>query len=171
MSIRRNRAPIVAVCGGSEATPAYLEVAEAAGEAIAREGWLLICGGLSAVMEAASRGAKRAGGTTIGLLPGTDVTAANDFIDIPIATGIGYMRNAAITTTADAIVAIDGKEGTLSEMCYALVYHKPVIVIDLDEGPVDMGGIRVDKAASPGLVVVRDVASAIARIKAALRLG
>ncbi|MBN2152740.1 MAG: TIGR00725 family protein [Candidatus Lokiarchaeota archaeon] len=171
MSVKRGRTPIIAVCGGSSAPPEYEAVAEAVGELVAAEGWWLICGGLQSVMEASCRGARKRNGFTIGILPDGDVTTANQFVELPIATGVGYNRNSIIVGTADAIISIDGAEGTLSEMCYALVFKKPVIVIALENGSVDYGGIRVDKQHSPGLVVVRNAAAAIAAVKARLGLG
>nr|MDO8113724.1 TIGR00725 family protein [Candidatus Sigynarchaeota archaeon] len=170
MSLKRGKTPIIAVCGGSSAPPEYEAVAEKVGELIAAEGWYLICGGLESVMTAACKGARKNNGITIGILPETDVATANPFVEIPIATGVGYGRNAVIVYTADAIIAIDGKEGTLSEMCYALVFKKPVIVLAIEDTPVDMGGIRVDKQHSPGLVVVKDPAGAIRAVKTALNL-
>ncbi|MEX2717560.1 MAG: hypothetical protein Q6370_014770, partial [Candidatus Sigynarchaeota archaeon] len=88
-----------------------------------------------------------------------------------IATGMGYARNSIIVATADAIISIDGAEGTLSEMCYALVFKKPVIVIALEDKPVDYGGIRVDKHHSPGVIVVKDAVAAIQAVKTQLGLG
>jgi uncharacterized protein (TIGR00725 family) len=170
MSLKRGKTPIIAVCGGSSAPPEYEVVAEAVGELIAAEGWWLICGGLESVMASACKGARKRNGFTIGILPDGDVTTANQFVELPIATGIGYSRNSIIVATADAIISIDGAEGTLSEMCYALVFKKPVIVIALEEKPVDYGGIRVDKHHSPGLTVVRDAAAAIQAVKNQLGL-
>ncbi len=170
MSLKRGKTPIIAVCGGSSAPPEYEAVAEAVGELVAVEGWWLICGGLQSVMEAACKGARKRNGFTIGILPDGDVATANPFVELPIATGIGYNRNSIIVSTADAIISIDGAEGTLSEMCYALVFKKPVIVIALEDEPVDYGGIRVDKHHSPGLTVVKDAAAAIQTVKQQLGL-
>ena len=168
MSMKRGKTPIIAVVGGSNAPPAYEALAEAVGELIAAEGWWLISGGLQSVMASACKGARKKNGFTIGILPDGDVTTANPYVELPIATGIGYNRNSVIVATADAIISIDGAEGTLSEMCYALVFKKPVIVIALEDTPVDYGGIRVDKHHSPGLIVVRDAAAAILAVKVQL---
>ncbi len=170
MSLKRGKTPIIAVCGGSSAPPEYEAVAETTGELIAAEGWWLICGGLQSVMTAACKGARKKGGFTIGILPDGDVTTANPFVELPIATGVGYARNSIIVSTADAIISIDGAEGTLSEMCYALVFKKPVIVIALEDKLVDYGGIRVDKQHSPGVTVVKDATAAIQAVKAQLGL-
>ena len=86
-----------------------------------------MCGGLTGVMEAVCRGAKEAGGTTIGILPGGDPKAANPWVDIPICTGIGYARNVTVVLTGRAVVAVDGAYGTLSEIGHALGVDIPVI--------------------------------------------
>jgi uncharacterized protein (TIGR00725 family) len=88
---------------------------------------VLICGGLGGVMEAACRGARQAGGTTVGILPGTDRSAANPYVDIAIATGLGEARNAIVARSADALIAIGGAYGTLSEIAFALKAGKRVV--------------------------------------------
>jgi uncharacterized protein (TIGR00725 family) len=102
-------------------------MAEEVGQRIAEKGGILICGGLGGVMEAAAMGAKQAGGQTIGILPDDKTDSANPYIDFPIATGIGYARNVIIVKTADAVIALDGSYGTLSEVAYSLVFEKQVI--------------------------------------------
>ncbi len=102
-------------------------MAEEVGQRIAEKGGILICGGLGGVMEAAAMGAKQAGGQTIGILPDDKTDSANPYIDFPIATGIGYARNVIIVKTADALIAIAGSYGTLSEVAYSLVFEKQVI--------------------------------------------
>ena len=104
-----------------------MELAEAVGREIARRGAVLICGGLSGVMEAACRGASREGGLTIGVLPGSDARTANQYVQIPIVTGVGYARNMIVAKSAAAVIAIDGSYGTLSEIAYALQSGIPVI--------------------------------------------
>jgi uncharacterized protein (TIGR00725 family) len=122
---------IIAVIGGRrEASAAALAQAEAVGRAIAGRGAVLICGGLEGVMEAACRGARDAGGQTIGVLPGRDASEANPYVDLPIVTGMGYARNIIVVLSADAVVAIDGSYGTLSEIAYALNFGKPVVGLD-----------------------------------------
>ena len=91
---------------------------------------MLVCGGRDGVMEAACEGAREAGGTTVGLLPGNSRAEANRFVDIAIPTGMGEMRNALIVRTADALVAIGGKWGTLSEVALALQAGKPVFAVE-----------------------------------------
>jgi len=117
----------VAVVGAGEATAAECAAAEEVGRRIAQAGAVLVCGGLGGVMEAACRGARSAGGTTIGILPGTDRLDANDHVDVAVPTGIGEARNAVVVGTADAVVAVGGEFGTLSEIALALKAGTPVI--------------------------------------------
>jgi uncharacterized protein (TIGR00725 family) len=117
----------IAVIGGSDASPQVIELAEEVGCEIARQGAVLVCGGLGGVMEAACRGASREGGLTIGILPGENRQAANPYVRIPIVTGIGYARNVAVVKSAQAVIAIDGSYGTLSELGHALQSGIPVI--------------------------------------------
>ncbi|MFH1805914.1 MAG: TIGR00725 family protein [Pseudomonadota bacterium] len=116
----------VAVIGPREADAQETATAENIGTALAKLGLALICGGKSGVMEAAARGAYNAGGLTIGLLPDEDWHAANPFISLPLATGIGRARNALIAQSAQALIAVGGKYGTLSEIAYGLQFGKPV---------------------------------------------
>jgi uncharacterized protein (TIGR00725 family) len=117
----------IGVIGGSECAAEVAQVAEQVGAGIARRGGVLVCGGLTGVMEAACRGAKQAGGVTIGILPGHKREEANEHVDIAIATGLGEARNLAIIRTADGLIAIDGSHGTLSEIGFALRMGKRVI--------------------------------------------
>jgi uncharacterized protein (TIGR00725 family) len=117
----------VAVIGGSRPGRAALELAFEVGGLLAASGAVLICGGLGGVMEAAARGAREGGGLTVGILPGANPSEANPSIDIPIATGLGYSRNSLVVMNADAVIAVDGEYGTLSEIAYGLIYGKRVI--------------------------------------------
>ena len=117
----------IAVIGGSDCPPQILKLAEEVGREIARRGAVLVCGGLGGVMEAACRGASEEGGMTIGILPGDNRSAANPYVQIPIVTGIGYARNVAVVKSAQAVIAIDGSYGTLSEIGHALQSGLPVI--------------------------------------------
>lgn len=121
------RQPIVAVCGAGLCDAHTAALAEEVGRRIAESRALLVCGGLGGVMESACRGATAAGGLTIGILPGTDRTAANPFVLIPIATGIGHARNVLIVQTADVVIAISGEYGTLSEIALARKCGRRVI--------------------------------------------
>jgi uncharacterized protein (TIGR00725 family) len=120
---------LIAVLGGSDATPEAFGIAEDAGREIARRGAVLICGGLGGVMESACRGARAAGGTTVGVLPGAAAAEANPYVDIPIVTSMGQARNAIIVQSADAFIAIGGGYGTLSEIAFALRLGKPLVGI------------------------------------------
>ena len=123
----KNKYIFIAVIGGSDASDQAIEMAEEAGREIARQEAVLVCGGLGGVMEAACMGASLEGGLTIGILPGGDRRAANPYVKIPIVTGIGYARNVAVVKSAQAVIAIDGSYGTLSEIAHALQSGIPVI--------------------------------------------
>jgi len=123
-------AKIIGVIGGSSCNEKIAEIAYQVGRGIAERGGILICGGMGGVMEAACKGAREAGGLTIGILPGNSIESANPYVDIPIATGFGEARNVIITRTAQALIAIDGKYGTLSEIAFAIIFRKPVIGIN-----------------------------------------
>jgi len=109
-------------CGGDLA-----RLAEEVGRLLAEEGAILVCGGLGGVMEASCRGAKAAGGLTVGILPGQRRNEANDFVDIPLPTGLGVARNALVVGAADAAIAVGGGYGTLSEIGFALRLGVPVV--------------------------------------------
>ena len=120
----------VAVVGGSEAGAEVVAVAEELGRELARRGAVVVCGGLGGVMEAVCRGARAEGGRTVGILPGDDRRAANPYVDVAVATGLGEARNVLVVRTADAVIAVDGEFGTLSEIALALRLGKPVVGID-----------------------------------------
>lgn len=117
----------ISVIGGASATPEFLKLAEEVGREIARRGAALVCGGLEGVMEAACKGAAEAGGLTIGILPGTRREDCNQYVKLPIVTSIGYARNVIVAKSGQAVIAIDGSYGTLSEIAYALQAGIPVI--------------------------------------------
>jgi uncharacterized protein (TIGR00725 family) len=112
------------ICGGD-----LMALAEEVGRLIAQAGAALICGGLGGVMEGAARGAAGQGGLTIGFLPGTDPRHANPFITFPLATGLGEGRNLLVARTADAVIAIGGEWGTLSEVAFARKVGVPVVLL------------------------------------------
>lgn len=126
MKIGRNTIKI-SVIGGSQCNIEAFNHAYEVGKAIAEHNAILVCGGLTGVMEAACKGAKDAGGTTIGILPGDNENSANKYVDIKIPTGMGYARNIIVVKTGHAIIAIDGSFGTLSEIAYALSFNIPII--------------------------------------------
>lgn len=124
------RAPYIGVIGAGTCDQTVAELAAEVGRGIARGGALLICGGLTGVMAAAARGAKEAGGFTVGILPGSDIAGANPFIDFPVATNMGQARNAIIVQTAQVLIAVAGGYGTLSEIAMALKLGKPVLALN-----------------------------------------
>ncbi|SNS08328.1 TIGR00725 family protein [Actinacidiphila glaucinigra] len=119
----------VAVVGPAEATGREREDARRVGELLARRGAVVVCGGLGGVMGAASEGARAQGGTTVGLLPGRDRRAGDPSLTVAIATGLGELRNGLVVAAADAVVAVGGSWGTLSEVALALRTGKPVVVV------------------------------------------
>jgi uncharacterized protein (TIGR00725 family) len=113
--------------GAGRASAEEERTAEAVGRGLASAGAVLVCGGLGGVMEAACRGAKEAGGTTVGILPGGDRADANAWVDVAIATGLGEARNALVVRAADCLIAVGGEYGTLSEIALALKTGTPVV--------------------------------------------
>jgi len=134
--------------GSSTADAELARAAEQVGEAVALGGAVLVCGGLGGVMEAACRGAKRGGGLTVGLLPDASRERANPFVDVAVATGMGEARNAMVVGGADAVIAVGGEYGTLSEIALALRAGKPVVGLGTWElrrsGRDDEGIVRAD---------------------------
>ncbi len=132
----------IGIIGGGDCDSELSGMAEEVGREIAGKGAVLVCGGLGGVMEAAARGAKREGGTTVGILPGTDEKEANPYIDIPIVTGLGHARNVLVVRSSEVLIAIGGRYGTLSEIAIALKLGKPVI--GLRTWDIDQKIIRAD---------------------------
>ncbi|UCD17563.1 MAG: TIGR00725 family protein [Candidatus Zixiibacteriota bacterium] len=123
----KNHQPYIGVVGAGKCSKKMKEQAECIGMAIAERGGILVCGGLGGVMEAAARGAKKKKGLTVGILPGSTKEDANQYIDIAIPTGFGEARNLVLIKTADAIIALPGKYGTLSEMAFCMKLGKPIV--------------------------------------------
>jgi len=121
--------PIIGVIGAADISEREYGIAMNVGRLSAQMGWTIICGGLKGVMEASARGAFEVGGAVIGILPGVSIDDANKFITIPIATNMGHARNAIIAHTAEAIIAIGGGFGTLSEIAIASKLGKPIFSI------------------------------------------
>lgn len=119
----------VAVCGGGVPHAEQDHLAEQVGRLIGRSKAVLLCGGLFGTMEAAARGAARVGGLTVGILPGVSPDDANDYIALPIATGLGEARNAVLVRSADTVIAIGGEWGTLSEVALARKIGRPVVLL------------------------------------------
>jgi uncharacterized protein (TIGR00725 family) len=122
-----SRTPYVAVVGPGEASPEELHAAEEVGAGLAAAGAVVVTGGLGGVMEAACRGARSRRGRTLGILPGDDRDDANGWVEIAVATGLGELRNGLVVRAADAVVAIGGGHGTLSEIALALKLGRPVV--------------------------------------------
>ena len=146
----------VAVVGQNECSPETAQIAALVGKTLAEKKAVLICGGLGGVMEAAARGAKEAGGVTVGILPSMNKGEANNYIDLVIPTGLGDVRNILVARAADAVIALPGKYGTLSEIAYALMAGIPVVsvsswVLGADvhqvENPLEAVELALDLAA------------------------
>lgn len=146
----------VAVVGAGAVDARTAGLAEEVGRLLARRGTLVVCGGLGGVMEAACRGAKSAGGTTLGILPGTERGEANAWVDVAIPSGLGEARNALVVRAADVLIAIGGEFGTLSEIALALKTGKPVVGIETWE--LSRHGVRateIAQASTPAEAVER----------------
>lgn len=128
----------VSVIGGSTVPDEEYEQAVAVGRLLAERGHTVVCGGLGGVMRGVCEGASEVGGRTVGILPGEDAAAANEFVETPVATGLGHARNALVVMNGDGVIAIDGGPGTLTELGYASVYDRPVAGL----GTHDVPGVR-----------------------------
>ncbi|KAA3634231.1 MAG: TIGR00725 family protein [Calditrichaeota bacterium] len=124
------RKPVIAVVGAGKCSKKLRDLAAEVGKYVAENGGVIVCGGMGGIMEGAARGAKEAGGTTIGILPSDNKEDANEFIDIVIPSGFGEARNLLVIRAADAVIAFPGKFGTLSEMAFALQGGKPLISVN-----------------------------------------
>jgi uncharacterized protein (TIGR00725 family) len=142
----------VSVIGGSRVDESTADRARTVGRLLAERGHVVVCGGLGGVMRAACEGAHAAGGETIGILPTTDRDDANEFVDVAVATGVGHARNALVVMNGDAVVAVDGGAGTLSELGFAGVFDRPVAGLDTHDAPgveaVDTPAAAVDHVES-----------------------
>jgi len=149
------RKPVIAVIGAGKCSKKLRDMAADVGRYIAENGGVVVCGGLGGIMEGAARGAKEAGGTTIGIIPSDNKEDANEFIDFVIATGIGQARNILVVNSADAIVALPGKYGTLTEMAFALNAGKPIVSVSAwnlgdeirqEEDPIEAAKLALEMA-------------------------
>ncbi|MFC2005997.1 TIGR00725 family protein [Chloroflexota bacterium] len=147
---------IIAVIGGSQPSPEEARLAEEVGRELARQGATLVCGGLGGIMETACRGASSEGGVTIGILPGDNSKAANPYVQIPVVTGMGYARNISVVKSAQAVIAIGGSYGTLSEIAHALQSEIPVI--GLNTWSLSRNG-RQDNS----IILAQDAAGAVSK--------
>lgn len=168
--MRRN---VAAVVGGSDGSAALLAEAEAVGRGLVDAGYRIATGGGSGVMEAASRGARRATayreGDVIAILPGVDAEAANAYADIVLPTGLGHARNGVLVCSADVVVAIGGGAGTLSEIALAWVHGKPVICLDRGEGwSAELSGRALDARRGDAVLHRAEDADAVIRLARAV---
>ncbi len=124
------RARTLSVIGAGEASPAQRRIALEVGREVARQGAVLVCGGRGGVMEAAARGAREEDGHTVGILPSSDRAQANPYIEFAIATGMGEARNAIVVASGDAVIALEGEAGTLSEIGLAMKLRRPVVALN-----------------------------------------
>jgi uncharacterized protein (TIGR00725 family) len=152
--------PRIGIIGGNRPESRFLALAREVGRLIAEKGGLLVCGGLGGIMAEASRGAREKGGLTIGILPGNDPAAANPDIEVPIATGLGYTRNSLVAMNADALIAIDGEYGTLSEIAFGRIYGKPVVGL----GTWDIKGVVRAETAEEAVRLAFEAAKADAKL-------
>jgi uncharacterized protein (TIGR00725 family) len=148
----------VSVIGSGDCEAAERKLAEEVGRLLAHGGATLVCGGLGGVMEAAARGAKEAGGVTIGILPGHDRSAANPHLDYVLTTGLGHARNLAVVSSGDAVIAIGGGYGTLSEIGLAAKIGRPVVILGgwRLEGRCQAAGIKYASTAREAVALIRD---------------
>jgi uncharacterized protein (TIGR00725 family) len=150
----------IAIVGGSEATDSMIAAAETVGRTVASANAVVVCGGLGGVMAAACRGAKSAGGLTVGFLPGSDCSEANPWVDVIIPTGMGEGRNILVVRSSAAVIAIGGEYGTLSEIALALRSGLPVIGIGTwllarGDGELDTGIVPVDDPFEAAAIALR----------------
>ena len=157
------RKRMVAVIGGGQCSQEEARLAREIGRRLAQEDVILVCGGMGGVMEAACKGAREKGGVTIGILPGEIRAMANAYVQIPIVAGIGYARNVAVVKSAQAVIAIGGSYGTLSEIGHALQSNIPVIGLNtwaLAKNGSEDGAIIVasspDEAVHKALSLIKD---------------
>lgn len=143
----REQRTYIGVIGEGICSPEVDQIAEEVGAELARRGCIVVCGGMGGVMEAACRGAKRAGGLTVGILPGNSRKDANEYVDVAIATGMGEARNVLVVKSSQAVVAVGGRYGTLSEIALALKLGVPVVGLDTwqlyRQGELDDGVVPV----------------------------
>jgi uncharacterized protein (TIGR00725 family) len=152
--------PYIAVIGPGDADEEAEKVAYEAGRLLVAAGAVVVTGGLGATMEAACRGAKEGGGTTIGILPGESRTDANEFVDFGITTGMGEGRNTIIVRTSDGLIAVGGGFGTLSEIGFALKLGKPVVGVhtwELSKSGEPASGIVQARTAVEAVKLVLDL--------------
>jgi len=155
---------MISVIGGESCPPEVLAAAEAVGRELAKRGATLVCGGRGGVMEAACRGARSAGGHTIGILPGRGPSDSppNPYVEFPVYTGMGYARNVIVVLSGQAVIAVSGSYGTLSEIAFAMIHNIPLVGLDTwDFDYKGHDGERIVRASQP--VEAAEIALALAR--------
>lgn len=157
------RPPQVAVFAASDGPPEMLAAAEAVGRALAARGCVLVCGGLGGGMRAACRGAKAAGGSTVGIIPGYDAIAANAWVDRVVCTGLGQARNALVAASGEAAIAVGGGFGTLSEIALALRLGRPVVLLGGWADALSTAEARAMLAGQPGRLLAAATAEEAVR--------
>lgn len=166
------RRKIVAVIGDGDASSDSVALAEAVGRGLVDAGYRIVSGGLGGVMEAASRGARSSKryreGDVIGIVPGNAKDSANAWVDIVVPSGLGIARNALVVRTADAVVAIGGGSGTLSEMAMAWQLEKPLIALEIGGWSAKLAGQSIDARRSDCVLAARDAEQAVALVNRAL---
>lgn len=154
----------ISVIGASKCSAKEARLAEEVGRELAKRGAVVICGGLTGVMEAVCRGAKSEGGLTVGILPGNSRNDANPYVDIPILTGMGYTRNPVVVRTGQAAIAVGGKYGTLSEIAYALQEKIPVIGLGT-------WVLATGKSKDESIIIANNAADAVDKALKSIRQG
>jgi uncharacterized protein (TIGR00725 family) len=160
MSVGDARAPRISVCAPGSASDDELLLAGEVGRLLAERGCTLVCGGLGGAMAAACRGAKEAGGVTIGIIPGYDDRAANPWVDHVVCTGLGQARNTVVAATGQALIAVGGGWGTLSEIALGLRLGRPVVLLGGWSEVFASGAGREQMAELEGAIVVAETAEA-----------
>jgi uncharacterized protein (TIGR00725 family) len=162
----------VAVIGDSQPPPSAIPVAEEVGRRIVESGWRLVCGGLGGVMEAASRGAHQAAeyreGDVLGIVPGCESDAANPFVDIVIASNLGHARNVLVVASADAVIAIGGGAGTLSEIALAWQLGRPLVGLNVPGWSSRLANQALDAKRPDRVVAAATALEAVAAVRSAL---
>lgn len=151
----------ITIIGGHAVPPDLYALAEEIGLRIAQKGWDVVCGGLTGVMEAVCKGAREAGGHTIGIIPTSDRRDANRYVEIPIVTGIGFARNLMVVLNGDAVLAIDGSYGTLSEIGFALLYHREIVGIRT----YAVEGVRPVETAADAVAALEEILESERRLR------
>lgn len=146
----------ISVVGAGDASPEELELAREVGRGVAAAGAVVVCGGRGGVMEAAARGAREAGGRVVGLLPGTDPSAANAWVELPLPTGLGEGRNVLVVRAGEAVVAVGGSWGTLSEIALARKMGRFVVTL----GRPPAMGLELPSASEASDAVARALGAA-----------